>query len=442
MKPRRHFTTFLRLVTTLTFAAFLAMPVAAQTPGLDLLVQTEQAFVDGDNQRVLELATRTLNSDPSLADARFMRGMANHLLGRDMLALHDLNAYLQTGQNYRKEAGDMVLLLEKQLGATAPTEAWGAPVAGRGTISPDRSGTVNTAGILDSMGPVPGATGEPKGITGDAGTLPLRYTFSAGVHYDDRVVLRPDDTGALDPIEDSAVHLRANVDLSPREGGYILRYDGDAMLYNEAERERRLAQKVEAGWHTTFDGSKHDLELVGIADLILLDWEEYRRRFGGAMTWQYFDNHRTWAKVKVGDDAYDEFSDYDGNYWGAEAGQDYILGDWILSWAATYLDQSAQLPEVEFTERTLSLSALYNLSDTLSVGAGVAFIDNPYDRFDPVFEQVRKDDLRSGQAFLRYKLTDNLSLEPSITFIQRESSVSDLDYDRFIAEINAVWSHF
>ena len=397
--------------------------------------QAEAAFLDGDHAQVVTFANQALAADPSLQDARFLRGMSRYALGNLGLALHDLNTYLDSGApNYRGEAEKMAKTLQPKVGPSTPAQASEAPLFGAPT-SVDRNSGIDTTGVLETIELNPG---DPAVVAPAA--LPLRYTLSAGYHRDDRVVLRPvGDEAPEDPITDSALHFRANVDMSPPDEGYVARYDADWLLYDKASRESRLAQKVELGWHSPL-GTKHqDFEIVGLADLILLDFDGYRTRFGATATWfQMPGPRRDWAKARIGRDKYDEFDDYDGTFWGGDIGQDYIVGDTILSWSAGYMDQGADLPEVAFTDTHASVGALWNISDTFAAGVGGAWIDNPYDRFDPVFEDTRDDTFYTGQVFLKYKLTDNVSLEPSVTFIQRDSSVGDLDYDRVIGELNAV----
>jgi len=436
----------MRTIRNISALALLAtslccLPVSSF--GNPSFTQAESAFLDGDHATVVTFANQALASDPSLQDARFLRGMSRYALGNLGLALHDLNTYLASGApNYRSQAEKMAKTIQPKVGPSTPStpsnpsNVSDAPLYGAPTPV-DRSLGVDTTGVLETIELNPG---QPPVET--AASLPLRYTVSLGYHYDDRVVLRPvGDEAPEDPISDSAFHLRLNADMSPSEEGYVVRYDADWLRYDKASRESRLAQKVELGWHSPLGTKHHDFEIVGIADLTLLDMEGYRTRFGATATWfQMPGPRRDWAKVRIGRDRYDDFSDYNGIYWGGDIGQDYIVGDTILSWSAGYQDQGAELPEVEFTDTHASVSALWNITDTFAAGAGGAWIDNPYGggRFDPVFEGTRDDTFLTGQVFFKYKLTDNFSLEPSVTFIQRDSTVSDLEYDRVIAELNAV----
>jgi len=420
-----------------TAAAFVVVATLCFQPGVSVanpaFSQAEAAFLSGDHADVITFANQALVADPGLLDARFLRGMSRYAQGNLGLALHDLNTYVSSGgQSYLGEAQKMVKTLQAKVGPATPANVSEAPLMGAPTPV-DRNSGVDTAGVLETIELNPG---EPAAESG----LPMRYTLSAGYHHDDRVVLRPvGDEPPEDPISDNALHLRANVDVSPPEEGYVARYDADWLLYDKASRESRLAQKVELGWHSPL-GTKHqDFEIVGLADLILLDMEGYRTRFGATATWYQIPGaRRDWAKIRIGQDEYDEFEDYDGTFWGGDIGQDYIAGDFILSWNAGYLEQDAELPEVAYSDTHAGGSVLWNMSDTVAAGLGAAWIKNPYDRFDPVFEDTRDDTFYTGQAFLKYKLSDNVSIEPSLTFIQRDSSVNGLDYDRVIAELNAV----
>ena len=424
--------------------AFAASAAANPLAG-GWLAQAESDFLAQRYDQVIETCDRIISAAPQVNDAHFLRGMSHYHLDRPDLARNDLEVYQRGEGNYLEEAGRMLRVLDKQLARDSRRRPAAQPL-------PDPPGTEATFEVATTdddpesgdivVRPVRrGAGGSDAG----AFDLPMRYRVSAGAHWDSRVLLRPEN-GELpdDPeVSDTALALRGNAQWRRDEGGPVLRYTGDWLLYNKARRESRLGQAGEAGWHWTFDDEAVDLELVGFGQHTWLDFEEYRRRYGARFSPTRFSGvRRDWLQLSIGDDTYDEFSDYNGTYWMANAGQDFVLGDWILGWNLGYLDQSAALPEVEFTETIVGTSLRYSWTDQFQTGAGLMWIDNPYDRYDPVFEDQRDDEFITAQVWLRYALSETVSIEPSLTYIQRDSSVDRLGYDRFIAEINTVLSRW
>lgn len=428
----------LLLSSVLFFGIYgLANPMAGTWLG-----QAEGQFLDADYELTISTCDRILAAAPQVNDARFLRGMSRFHQKKLDLAYDDLAMYIKDEGNYLQEAEQMVGLLEKKLKDAPPRVNSPTTLTRRldggsaSTDDPDQPIGVRRGPLAPEN-----ASGIPDGSETGLFNLPMRYRVSAGLQYDSRVLLRPLDEAAIEEpeISDIAINLRGGVQWIRPEGGPIARYDGNWLIYNEARRESRLAQKLELGWHQTWLDEALDVEVVGFGDLILLDNEEYRQRYGGRLGVTHFSGiRRDWFQGGLGDDSYREFSDYNGGYYSLNLGQDYVLGDWVAGWNAGYLAQSAALKEVEFTEKIAGVSLRYSVSDSLQTGGAVVWIDNPYDRFDPVFEDRRDDQFITAQWWMSYAITDSFSIEPSITYINRDSSVDSLAYDRFIAEINTV----
>ncbi len=82
---------------------------------------------------------------------------------------------------------------------------------------------------------------------------------------------------------------------------------------------------------------------------------------------------------------------------------------------------------------TASLGAELPLGDGFALVAGAAFDLRRYDAADPLFLVERSDERFDAQAGLKVSLTDQIFLQPRVTYTRNWSNIALYDYDRWTA---------
>jgi len=385
----------------LPFGLGLFSVAVAQTD-FDKKIALEDAYFEENYSELITEATTYLDGAPEDHDIRFLRGMAYSFVGELQQAQTDIQTALEGGTMHDAEARLMLKNLSSLRSSVDSSSDAGKPPAAK----------------------------------------PFSYNVSLGIHSDTRVLIRPKerDPEPVEDIEDQAAQLKLLLRFQSKRGLFAS-YFNNALFYNEATDENRLTQNMVIGYRHKGKRSIQDIGLLG--NSILLDGDEYRRRYGvqanilGSLT----TNVAVWAGAEVGQDEFPEYEEYDGDYASLRLGALRFWGPMRLTLDGSYTDHSARLDEVGYTETSVGLGAEMQIHKRVDVGIHGRYTDNPYDKFDDAFDLKRKDQYLTGRLFGRYHIRSGFSIEPSATYIQRDSNVDTLEYDRWVLELNTVlWS--
>lgn len=451
------------------------------------------ALAEGRLERAIEELDWALQADGSDLHARYYRGIVYSRLGDYERATRDLKAVMEADQPYQKlhfELGYAEFHLERLIPAKAELEvAIGqdadfapaqyylgvilyqlkeyesclVPLARAASLDKefDASASFMRGDALIYLGRGEEAKSllntaiesYPDSIYTDYSRQALRrleqerrweLELAAGGSFDTNVGLFADDRALPAGIEDEE-DWRTQLAL---DGSYRLWQRADQTLtagYRFFNSSHDKLSDYDLQNHTLIADYRQEMErLVWGVNLqyvgTLLGGEDYRGMgvFSPYLIWEHQQSRSSFFKLSLTDMRYQQEAQtqWDGKIYGGQYRHYWLRGDNRYLFAGLRIDKDAPKDE-EYSYSGYGIEGGFQHRwHSLTLAAELLYQRRNYEGGAP----SREDDYGKGGVKLSYPLREGLALESNLILIRNESSNSEYDYSRYVANLMLRWS--
>lgn len=429
------------LVTAVTLTAAPQLAARDFTEAEFVTLPAAQAFRDGRYEEALEAFKALLETNPQSSLVLRYAGLAALRTGQAEAALGYFDravAAEPTSAAAHFNRAQALLTLNRRDEAVAAltrvtAEAPGSPYA-------DQART-----FLEGLG---AATGEERAQT-RATKTPSFLQAGVGLAYDDNVAAKATDEDeafrAFEFLEGAHFfHEGQRTYLKGDGRGYLNHHTDDQDEFDLISVEGRL----EGGMRGEIAGRPGLLAFGLLADYDHLDGERFATGFGADLTGAVGLSERVSAVLvqRVEDIDYEEdgvapnFTSRDGVVYTTNARVYFLSADGkSFSWAG-YLFEAVNANGQNFDREGhgVEIGGRLALTPRFRIDGHAEYREDDYDNFvGPIQRETDYLELEIGGAF---KLTDRAELRGRYTFVDEDSSLDALDYDRNVFSLSVVYA--